>query len=59
MSKPNLKLSVDDIAQDEGGNGLTSANSANSAASATRRSLHQNIIGKLRPLPFQYHWTVW
>lgn len=56
MSKPNLKLSVDDIAQDEGGNGLTSANSA---ASATRRSLHQNIIGKLRPLPFQYHWTVW
>lgn len=27
--------------------------------SATRKSLHQNIFGKLRPLPFQYHWTVW
>lgn len=25
----------------------------------TRKSLHQNIFGKLRPLPFQYHWTVW
>jgi translation initiation factor 4E len=62
MSKPNLKLNVDDIAQDEGvlsGGGLTSSNSANSATSATRKSLHQNIIGKLRPLPFQYHWTVW
>lgn len=27
--------------------------------STTRKSLHQNIFGKLRPLPFQYHWTVW
>ena len=26
---------------------------------ATRKSLHQNIFGKLRPLPFQYHWTIW
>ncbi|GES59132.1 translation initiation factor eIF4E [Aspergillus terreus] len=25
----------------------------------TRKTLHQNIFGKLRPLPFQYHWTVW
>ncbi|KAK2739810.1 hypothetical protein FQN55_009131 [Onygenales sp. PD_40] len=25
----------------------------------TRKTLHQNILGKLRPLPFQYHWTVW
>ncbi|PLB43665.1 putative translation initiation factor eIF4E [Aspergillus steynii IBT 23096] len=25
----------------------------------SRKSLHQNIFGKLRPLPFQYHWTVW
>ena len=25
----------------------------------TRKSLHQNIFGRLRPLPFQYHWTVW
>lgn len=27
--------------------------------SATRKTLHQNIFGKLRPLPFQYHWTIW
>ncbi|KAL5366356.1 translation initiation factor eIF 4e-like domain-containing protein [Aspergillus floccosus] len=27
--------------------------------SSTRKTLHQNIFGKLRPLPFQYHWTVW
>ncbi|KAL4816332.1 translation initiation factor eIF 4e-like domain-containing protein [Aspergillus spinulosporus] len=26
---------------------------------ATRRTLHQNILGKLRPLPLQYHWTFW
>ncbi|EAW07620.1 eukaryotic translation initiation factor 4E [Aspergillus clavatus NRRL 1] len=32
---------------------------AESPSSTTRKSLHQNIIGKLRPLPFQYHWTVW
>ncbi|KAA8651894.1 hypothetical protein EYZ11_009466 [Aspergillus tanneri] len=25
----------------------------------TRKSLHQNIFGKLRPVPLQYHWTVW
>lgn len=30
-----------------------------SPASATRRTLHQNILGKLRPLPLQYHWTFW
>lgn len=28
-------------------------------APAKRRSLHQSIFDKLRPLPFQYHWTVW
>lgn len=28
-------------------------------AAATRKTLHQNIIGKLRPLPFQYRWTIW
>lgn len=28
-------------------------------SSSTRKSLHQNILGKLRPLPLQYHWTVW
>ncbi|PYH99311.1 translation initiation factor eIF4e [Aspergillus ellipticus CBS 707.79] len=26
---------------------------------ATRKSLHQSIFSKLRPLPLQYHWTVW
>ncbi|KAI1941388.1 hypothetical protein LOZ66_001904 [Ophidiomyces ophidiicola] len=26
---------------------------------STRKTLHQNIIGKLRPLPFQYRWVVW
>ncbi|OJD10801.1 hypothetical protein AJ78_08286 [Emergomyces pasteurianus Ep9510] len=26
---------------------------------ASRKTLHQNILGKLRPLPLQYHWTVW
>ncbi|KAH8704072.1 translation initiation factor eIF 4e-like domain-containing protein [Talaromyces proteolyticus] len=25
----------------------------------TRKTLHQNILGKLRPLPLLYHWTVW
>ncbi|OKL55840.1 hypothetical protein UA08_08902 [Talaromyces atroroseus] len=29
------------------------------AASTTRKTLHQNLLVKLRPLPFQYHWTVW
>ena len=27
--------------------------------SGTRKALHQNIFEKLRPVPFQYHWTVW
>ncbi|KAL3480390.1 translation initiation factor eIF 4e-like domain-containing protein [Aspergillus californicus] len=29
------------------------------AETASRKTLHQNIFGKLRPLPFQYHWTFW
>ncbi|EGD88941.1 hypothetical protein H112_03857 [Trichophyton rubrum D6] len=29
------------------------------ALNPTRKTLHQNIIGKLRPLPFQYRWAVW
>ena len=37
---------------------LSLANGAMTSAT-TRKSLHQNIFGKLRPLPFQYHWTVW
>lgn len=34
-------------------------NTLDSPPSSTRKSLHQNIIGKLRPLPFQYRWAVW
>ncbi|KAE8358306.1 translation initiation factor eIF 4e-like domain-containing protein [Aspergillus caelatus] len=39
-------------------NGIDRRQSAQIIA-PTRKSLHQNIFGKLRPLPFQYHWTVW
>ncbi|BCS25980.1 eukaryotic translation initiation factor 4E [Aspergillus puulaauensis] len=35
------------------------ANDTTDKTPATRRSLHQNILGKLRPLPLQYHWTFW
>jgi hypothetical protein len=30
-----------------------------STTTSTRKALHQSILPKLRPLPFQYHWTVW
>lgn len=41
-------------------NGLdTVSEDSDSISPVTRKSLHQNIIGKLRPLPFQYQWTVW
>lgn len=29
------------------------------ASRGNRRALHQNIIGKLRPLPLAYHWSFW
>lgn len=49
MSNPALRL-----------NGLEPVSEDSSSISpVSRKSLHQNIIGKLRPLPFQYHWTVW
>lgn len=49
MSNPTVRL-----------NGLDPVSEDNSNISPiSRKSLHQNIIGKLRPLPFQYHWTVW
>ncbi|EEP78522.1 hypothetical protein UREG_03368 [Uncinocarpus reesii 1704] len=35
------------------------ASSNDTKLPATRKTLHQNIIGKLRPLPFQYRWVVW
>lgn len=40
--------------------GLESATeNSNDLTPTTRKTLHQNIFSKLRPLPFQYHWTVW
>jgi hypothetical protein len=35
------------------------SNDAVDKSPANRRTLHQNILGKLRPLPLQYHWTFW
>ncbi|RAL07640.1 eukaryotic translation initiation factor 4E [Aspergillus homomorphus CBS 101889] len=35
------------------------SNPTSPSSATTRKSLHQNIFGKLRPLPFQYHWAVW
>jgi hypothetical protein len=32
---------------------------SDNSSPATRKTLHQNIFGKLRPLPLQYHWTFW
>lgn len=53
MSNPTLQVNGGDSATQEETSGV------NSTITSTRKSLHQNIIGKLRPLPFQYHWTVW
>ncbi|KAJ9273227.1 hypothetical protein DTO212C5_812 [Paecilomyces variotii] len=53
MSQPTLQINGEEPAPGDTGN-----NDSGSIAS-TRKSLHQNIIGKLRPLPFQYHWTIW
>ncbi|OJD22463.1 hypothetical protein ACJ73_06188 [Blastomyces percursus] len=35
------------------------AENRSGAVSASRKTLHQKILGTLRPLPLQYHWTVW
>jgi hypothetical protein len=49
MTNPTLRMTgLESVPED--GNDLTPT---------TRKTLHQNILGKLRPLPFQYHWTVW
>ncbi|KAL4964535.1 eukaryotic translation initiation factor 4E [Aspergillus stella-maris] len=37
----------------------TQVQTTDKTSPATRRTLHQNILGKLRPLPLQYHWTFW
>ncbi|PYH87050.1 translation initiation factor eIF4e [Aspergillus uvarum CBS 121591] len=47
-------VKVQQTIQPEANPAATSPSSA-----TTRKSLHQNIFGKLRPLPFQYHWAVW
>lgn len=38
---------------------ITLEDESDDSPPSTRKSLHQNIIGKLRPLPFQYRWAVW
>ncbi|KAI9041988.1 eukaryotic translation initiation factor 4E [Aspergillus affinis] len=54
MSLPKLHINDASPITDE----LTSPDES-TLTPITRKSLHQNIFGKLRPLPFQYHWTVW
>ena len=55
MSIPELQITDHSLL-----NGPTSLDKcAMASTTTTRKSLHQNIFGKLRPLPFQYHWTVW
>lgn len=49
MTNPTIQAPGLDSVTDDG----------NDIAPSTRKTLHQNILGKLRPLPFQYHWTVW
>ncbi|EGC42919.1 translation initiation factor 4E [Histoplasma capsulatum var. duboisii H88] len=49
MDNPNV-FNTDPEPAAENGSGVVPA---------SRRTLHQNILGKLRPLPLQYHWTVW
>jgi Eukaryotic initiation factor 4E len=53
MNRPSLKISSQDVSNNKG------SSPSDGTTSATRKSLHQNILGKLRPLPFQYHWAVW
>ncbi|KAL1969308.1 hypothetical protein VTN77DRAFT_9500 [Rasamsonia byssochlamydoides] len=50
MSKPSIQVNGCEPLNEE---------AVNNSNGSIRKSLHQNIIGKLRPLPFQYHWTVW
>lgn len=54
---PNPSSSADSSSSSSSSS-QTSSSSLHPAA-ATRKTLHQNIIGKLRPLPFQYRWTIW
>lgn len=53
MTEPGIQVNGQEACLPE------SDRSPDGSISATRKSLHQNIIGKLRPLPFQYRWTVW
>ncbi|KKA18784.1 Translation initiation factor eIF4E [Rasamsonia emersonii CBS 393.64] len=63
MSKPTIQVNgreslVNEEKTVNSGSGSRNSND-NGSIAAMRKSLHQNIIGKLRPLPFQYRWTVW
>ncbi|PGH11283.1 hypothetical protein AJ80_07182 [Polytolypa hystricis UAMH7299] len=49
MSKPTLRTTGLDSVSEDSAADLT----------PTRKTLHQNILGKLRPLPLQYRWAVW
>lgn len=55
MSIPELQITDHSLLN--GPNSLDKC--AMTSTTTARKSLHQNIFGKLRPLPFQYHWTVW
>lgn len=60
MDNPSIRTTGLSSASDDGGSAsASSASSASSDITPTRKSLHQKILGKLRPLPFQYHWAVW
>ena len=51
MAPPSLKLEpIEEDPKPKQGEPLSAE---------TRKALHQNIVSKLRPLPFQYHWAVW
>jgi hypothetical protein len=60
---PSLKLTTDTV--DEPGDTVKTdtisekSSITNTSPLATRKALHQNIFGKLRPVPLQYHWSVW
>ncbi|KAG2012724.1 hypothetical protein GB937_006809 [Aspergillus fischeri] len=56
MSAPKLHINDQSPIKDESS---PTQKAMECPSSSTRKSLHQNILGKLRPLPLQYHWTVW
>lgn len=60
MATPIIQTAEPDPASDQNIDTTRNATTdSNSETLPTRKTLHQNIIGKLRPLPFQYRWVVW